>query len=59
MSYRVPDRREQEILRNNQMNPREYVVVNEGEDYLHVRCYKSRDDITIYRGDKKWPEVGN
>lgn len=59
MSYRVPDRREQEILRNNQMNPREYVVVNQGEGFIHLRCYKTRDDITIYQGDKKWPEVGS
>lgn len=59
MSFSVPNRREQEILRSNGMNPREYVVVNVGENFLHVRCYKTRDDITIYKGDKKWPEVGS
>ena len=56
MSYGVPNRREQEILTSNGMNPREYVVVNAGEDWLHVRCYKTRDDITIHQGEKKWPE---
>ena len=59
MSFRVPNSMEQEILKRNGMNPREYVVVSAGENYLHVRCYKTRDDIAIYQGDKKWKDVGN
>ena len=56
MNNRIPTDRERRILEDNGMNPEEYAVVQGGEDWLHLLCYRTRDVIRIYQGDKKWPE---
>lgn len=56
MNNRIPTDRERRILTANGMNPEEYAVVQGGEDWLHLLCYRTRDTIRIYQGDKKWPE---
>ena len=56
MNHRIPTDRERRILKCNGLNPEEYAVVQGGEDWLHLLCYRTRDNIRIYQGDKKWPE---
>lgn len=56
MNHRIPTDRERRILEGNGMNPEEYAVVQGGEDWLHLLCYRTRDTIRIYQGDKRWPE---
>lgn len=56
MNNRIPTERERRILKSNGLNPEEYAVVQGGEDWLHLLCYRTRDTIRIYQGDKKWPE---
>ena len=56
MNYRIPTKREREIMKNNCLDPEEYAVVRSGEDWLHLHCYRTRDDILLYQGDRKWPE---
>lgn len=56
MNHRIPTDRERRILDGNGMNPEEYAVVQGGEDWLHLLCYRTRDTIRIYQGDKRWPQ---
>ncbi|MGM9601080.1 MAG: hypothetical protein ACI3W5_05800 [Faecousia sp.] len=56
MNHRIPTDRERWILKCNGLNPEEYAVVQGGEDWLHLLCYRTRDTIRIYQGDKKWPQ---
>lgn len=56
MNYRIPTNREKQIMEQNGLDPEEYAVVQGGEDWLHLLCYRTRDTIRIYQGDKKWPE---
>lgn len=56
MTNRIPTDRERRILEGNGMNPEEYAVVQGGEDWLHLLCYRTRDTIRIYQGDKRWPQ---
>lgn len=43
-----------EILRRNGINPESKSVVFRSEDTLHLIDHKTRDDITIHQGDRKW-----
>lgn len=56
MNYRIPTSREKLIMERNGLDPGEYAVVQGGEDWLHLLCYRTRDTIRLYQGDKKWPE---
>lgn len=50
----VPNEREEQILRENGMDPKSYGVTYRDADTLRLLCYATRDTITIYRGDRKW-----
>lgn len=50
----APDKREEQILRENGMNPKNYGVTYRDADTARLLCYATRDTITIDRGDRKW-----
>lgn len=50
----VPDKQEEQILRENGLNPSDYGVTGRDADSIRLLCYATRDQITIYRGDRKW-----
>ena len=56
VTYRVPTKREAEIMERNGLNTDEFAVCRAGEDYLHLLCYRTRDELILHRGDLKWPE---
>lgn len=56
MTYRVPTKREAEIMERNGLNPDEFAVCRAGDDYLHLLCYRTRDELILYRGDLAWPD---
>ena len=45
---------EQKIIRENGMDPARFCVTFRDETTIVLRNYKTRDDITIHQGDKKW-----
>lgn len=51
---RVPNDEEARILRENQMNPEEYAVIQSTETYIRLLCYRTRDSIVIEKGDRAW-----
>lgn len=50
----VPNPEEVRIIRENQMNPEEYAVIQSTETYIRLLCYKTRDYILIEKGDRAW-----
>ena len=50
----VPDTRVARILRENGMDPDPYGVTYQDETVIRLYCYKTRDDITIKKGDRAW-----
>lgn len=36
--------------------PREYGLIFRDEDTIRLRHYRTRDIITIHRGDRPWPK---
>ena len=50
----IPDENEKRIMQENGLDPKAFCVTHRGEDYFVLRNYKTRDDITIYKGDRKW-----
>lgn len=50
----VPNEQEQQILRENGMDPLNYGVTYREADAIQFLCFATRDRITIYRGDRKW-----
>lgn len=50
----VPDEREERIMRENGLDPRCYCVIHSDEDMIVLRNYKTRDDVTIRKGDRPW-----
>ena len=52
--YEVPDEKEQKILRENGLDPDEYCVTYSDGKRIRMQCYKTRDIITIEKGDRKW-----
>lgn len=55
-NIRVPDEREEKIIRENGMDPKSYGVRTEPktEGVIYLLCYKTRDDVTIRKGDRPW-----
>ena len=43
-------------MERNGLNTEEFAVCRAGEDYLHLLCYRTRDELILHRGDLKWPE---
>ena len=54
MKCREPDARELEIIRRNGIDPNEVAVVLSAEEYIVLLVFRTRDTITINRGDKLW-----
>lgn len=54
MKGKVPDGLEARILRENGMDPDSYGVTYSDENVIRLYCYKTRDDITIRKGDRAW-----
>ena len=52
--YRVPDDRENEILRRNGIDPEGLAVNYADDNCIRVLRFRTRDEIVIHRGDKKW-----
>lgn len=52
--HRSPTEREIEILRRNGIDPENLAVEYANDDCIRVLRFKTRDEIVIYRGDKKW-----
>ena len=50
----VPDEREERIIRENGLDPRAFCVIYSTEDMIVLRNYKTRDDVTIRKGDRSW-----
>lgn len=48
MKHRTPDPEEERILRENGLDPGEYAVIH------RTVCYRTRDELTIRKGDRKW-----
>ena len=56
MTYRIPTKREAEIMERNGLNPDEFAVCRAGDDYLHLLCDRTRDELILHRGDLAWPD---
>lgn len=52
--YLVPDELEKEIMRRNGIDPEGKMVFLRTEDAIYLLNNKTRDNISIHRGDKKW-----
>lgn len=52
--YRVPDDAEIQILQRNGIDPDGVAVTYRDERTIRLLRYKTRDEITIKMGDKKW-----
>ena len=50
----VPDERQERIMRENGLDPRAYFVIHSDVDMIVLRNYKTRDDVTIRKGDRPW-----
>lgn len=51
---RTPTEEEERILRENGLDPSRYCITFRDEDTIALRNYKTRDDIIVRRGDRKW-----
>ena len=51
---RHPEGTETQIIRENGMNPENYVVGYREADTIVMICYVTRDVVTIWKGDRKW-----
>lgn len=54
MKVRVPEPEEEHILRENGLDPNEYAVIHREENAIYLLCYRTRDSITIRKGDRPW-----
>lgn len=54
MKHRTPDPEEERILRENGLDPGEYAVIHRTETEIRLLCYRTRDELTIRKGDRKW-----
>lgn len=51
----VPNEEEKKIMRENGMDPSRFCVTFRDENTIALRNYKTRDDVTIRKGDRAWP----
>lgn len=52
--FRVPTAEEEKILARNGIDPKSVAVTYRGEGVIHMVYHKTRDEITLRQGDKKW-----
>lgn len=50
----TPNEKEKKILRENDLDPSKFCVTFRDEDTIVLRNYKTRDDVTIRKGDRPW-----
>lgn len=50
----TPTEEEERIIRENFMDPDRYGVTFRTETAIYLLCYKTRDQITIRKGDRQW-----
>lgn len=53
-SVRTPNEFEEQIIRENGMDPNNYGICCRDADSIRLLCYATRDTVTIFRGDRKW-----
>lgn len=51
---REPDEQEKEIIRRNGIECEHVSVTLRTDTSIHLLNHKTRDDIVIYQGDRKW-----
>lgn len=51
---RVPTTEEEQILRENGIDPSSVGITWRDADTIRLLCFMTRDYITINRGDRKW-----
>lgn len=52
--YRIPTKEEIEIIRRNGIDPDGVAVTYRDARTIQLLMYKTRDQITIRQGDRKW-----
>lgn len=50
----VPNEEERKIMEQNGLDPEKFCVTFRDETTIALRNYKTRDDVTIRKGDRKW-----
>lgn len=50
----VPDEKTRKIMEENGLDPSRYCVTFQDENTIALRNYKTRDDVTIRKGDRPW-----
>ena len=51
---RKANEQEEKIMRENGLDPDRFCVTFRDETKIVLRNYKTRDDITIHKGDRTW-----
>lgn len=51
---KVPDEKVRKIMEENGLQPERYCVTFRDETTICLRNYKTRDDVTIRKGDRAW-----
>ena len=51
---RVPTDEAATIIRENGMDPESYGVTFRTDDSIYLLCYRTRDEVLIRKGDRKW-----
>ena len=51
---RIPNDQEARIIRENDMNPDRFQVTFRDETTIVLRHHRTRDEITIHKGDRPW-----
>ena len=49
----IPNEKERKILKENGLDPAKFCVTFRDETTIGLRNYKTRDDVTIRKGDRK------
>lgn len=52
--FRVPTEEEEKILERNGIDPKSVAVTYRGEGVIHMVYHKTRGEIILRQGDKKW-----
>lgn len=52
----IPNEAEEKIMLANGLDPHAFCVTFRDETKICLRNYKTRDDIIIHQGDKKWAD---
>lgn len=50
----VPNEKEKRILLENGLDPKVFCVTFRDENLICLRNYRTRDDVTVRKGDRQW-----